>query len=410
MTTRVGDRGPATAAELGLMEGAPPPPAQHVTLANWQDGPYNRWGFQHAAELVPSAIVSRGDGPVLPLEAAPEDLDGLSLDGVGAGTTLDGFLRETYTDAFLVLREGRICCERYFNGMGPRSLHLLHSISKSLCGAVAGDLVDRGVLDLTARASTYVPELWESAFGEATIAHLLDMTASVAFSEDYEDPGSDVQAQDRAAGWRPRRPEDPPNSYAFLASLRRDGPHGEAFRYCSATTDALAWVLERASGRRYPRLLADVVWSRIGAEHDAAVTVDSAGFAFANGGISVTLRDLARFGYLMLSGGGTDGFRAAPAGWAERHLHGDRSLVAGSDFATAYPDGSYSTKWWCTGEENGTFFGTGIYGQFLWIVPTASLVIVKLSSLPRPLDQAVTRDHHRAFHALTAALAPDRRR
>jgi 6-aminohexanoate-oligomer exohydrolase len=401
MTLRVDGRGPATAAELSLMEGAPPPASQHVTLANWQEGPYNRWGFQHACELVPSATVSRGDGPVLELPAEPEDLDTLPV----AGVTLAGFLRDTYTDGFLVLHEGRIRYERYFNGMAPRSLHLLHSISKSFCGAMAGSLVERGVVDLDTRVSTYVPELWKSAFGDATVAQLLDMTAAVGFDEDYENPRSEVQAQDRAAGWRPRSADDPPDCYAFLASLQRSGDHGRVFQYCSATTDALAWVLERSSGRRYPALLAETLWSKIGAEHDASITVDAASFAFANGGLSVSLRDLARFGQLMLNDGGIHGFRATPAAWTERHRQGDHSVLAGSDFAAAYPHGSYSAKWWCTGDERGTFYGTGIYGQFLWIVPGASLVIVKLSSLPRPLDPVVVRNHHRAFHDLTSALS-----
>jgi CubicO group peptidase (beta-lactamase class C family) len=386
------------------MAGAPPSPAQHVTLANWQEGPYNRWAFQHVGELVPSAVVRRGDGPTLELPDAGEDLDGLVLGAVDGSPTLREFLLGTCTDGFLVLQQGRIRFERYFNGMEPGTLHLLQSVSKSFCGAVAGALVERGVIDLDTRVATYVPELWESAFGEATVAHLLDMAAAVAFNEDYEDPSSEVQAQDRAGGWRPRRPEDPPHSYAFLASLRPDGPHGRRFQYCSATTDALAWTLERASGRRYPALLAETVWSRIGAEHDASVTVDGAGFAFANGGLSMTLRDLGRFGQLMLNEGAVDGFRAVSSAWARRRLDGRPELMAGSEFAAAYPSGSYSTKWWCTGDPQGTFYGAGIYGQFLWIVPSASLVIVKLSSLPRPLEPAVTRDHHTAFRALASAL------
>ncbi|MGH3002920.1 MAG: serine hydrolase domain-containing protein [Gaiellaceae bacterium] len=405
MTISAEARGPATAAELGLMEGAPPPAAQHVTLANWQDGPYNRWGFQRVGELVPSAPVRRGDGPVLELPDASEDLDGLVLDGLPGSPTVRRFLLETCTDGFLVLQHGRIRLERYFNGMGPSTLHLLQSVSKSFCGAMTGALVERGLLDLDARVATYVPELWDSAFGEATVAQLLDMTVAVAFNEEYEDPRSDVQAQDRAGGWRPRRPEDPPHSYAFLASLRPSGPHGRSFQYCSATTDALAWTLERASGSRYPALLAEALWSRIGAEYDASITVDAAGFAFANGGLSMTLRDLARFGHLMLQDGAVDGFRATSAAWARRRLDGKPESMGGSEFAVAYPRGSYSTKWWCTGDRQGTFYGTGIYGQFLWIVPSASLVIVKLSSLPRPLDPTVTHNHHLAFRALAAALA-----
>jgi CubicO group peptidase (beta-lactamase class C family) len=136
------------------------------------------------------------------------------------------------------------------------------------------------------------------------------------------------------------------------------------------------------------------------------MTVDAAGFAFANGGLSTTLRDLARFGQLMLNGGGAAEHRATPARWATRHREQiDRGAVAGSEFASAYPNGSYSTKWWCTGDTAGTFYGVGIYGQFLWIVPKSSLVIVKFSSLPRALDPAVTADHHRAFRSLAAAIA-----
>jgi CubicO group peptidase (beta-lactamase class C family) len=180
--------GPATAAELALMQGAPPPPDRHVTLANWQEGPYNRWGFQHVGEIVPSAVISRGTGPVAELPARLEELGALPLDGVACASTLDQLLRESYTDGFLVLHEGSVRYERYFNGMGPRSLHLLHSISKSLCGALTGEFVELGIIDVAAPVRAYVPELWDSAFGDATIAQLLDMTAAVAFREDYADP------------------------------------------------------------------------------------------------------------------------------------------------------------------------------------------------------------------------------
>jgi CubicO group peptidase (beta-lactamase class C family) len=387
------------------MQGSPPDPDRLVTLANWQEGPYNRWAFQNVGSIVPSAVISRGTGPVLELPVELEELGALTLDTVPGKPTLDRFLRHAYTDAFLVLRDGRIRYETYLNGMTHDSKHLLQSVSKSLCGALAGTFVERGVVELDAPTRTYVPELWNSAYGDATVAQLLDMTAAVQFSEEYADPLSEVQAQDRAAGWRPRRPDDPENSYAFLRTLQPDGRHGRRFQYCSATTDVLAWVLERATGRRYTELLADELWSNIGAEHDAVVTVDSAGFGFANGGLCVTLRDLARFGQLMLHGGRIGRFRVASADWAQRHRqNGDPSKTEGSDFGAEYPNGWYSTKWWCTGQPDGTFYGVGIYGQFLWIVPEASLVVVKLSTLPRALDPVVTRTHHLAFRSLTQAL------
>ena len=392
------------------MLGSPPEPAQLVTIASWQEGPKNRWAFQHVSELIPSAVVSRGTGSVLPLIPALEDLSTIPLDGVDCGSTVEMFLQETFTDGFLVLKNGRILYEQYFNDMQPTSRHLLHSVSKSLCGVLAGGLVESGTVDLGATVTTYVPELWESAYGDATISQLLDMTASLEFNEDYADTNSDVQAQDRAAGWRTRRIDDPEDSYAFLRTLRRKDAHGRSFQYCSATTDVLAWVLQRASGRRYPELLAEDLWSQIGAEHDAFVTVDTAGFAFANGGISVSMRDLARFGHLVLRDGSVDGYRACSAAWAARIRAGaDPGLMQPgalpSDFTRAFPNGSYRAQWWITGDEASAFFGVGIYGQFLWIDPAADVVIVKLSSLPKALDPIVTGDHHRAFASIAAALA-----
>lgn len=395
---------PATAAELGLMSGSPPPPERLVTLKSWQEGPHNRWGFQHVTELVTSAVLGRGESPVLDLHSEETDLDDLHLRALSGGdTTLSSFLRTSATDGFIVLRGTTVLYERYLNGMNGGTRHVLMSISKSLCGILAGQFVDSGVIDLNARTSEYVPELWESAYGDATISQLLDMTASVEFGEHYADQRSHVQTQDRVAGWRPRRLHDQSDGYAFLRSLRGGSGHGNAFQYCSATTDVLAWVLERVTGRRYTELLGECLWSQLGAEHDAFVTVDAAGFAFANGGVCTTLRDLARLGLLVLRGGSFDSRRIASEQWIERTREGgDAALARGTEFGRAYPKGSYRNQWWVTGDDR--LYGSGIFGQFLWIDMSADVVIAKLSSLPNALDPLIQRDHHITFRTVAAAL------
>lgn len=85
---------------------------------------------------------------------------------------------------------------------------------------------------------------------------------------------------------------------------RNNGPHGGAFENQSILTDVLGWVLERAAGQPFAELFSREVWSRLGAEHDAQITIDSAGCAITDGGICTTPRDLARFGQLYLDGGG----------------------------------------------------------------------------------------------------------
>ena len=90
-----------TAADLGLMHGSPPPPERLVTVHSWQEGPNNRWAFQHVSELVPTAVLERGDGPALPLHPDHRDLDELPLGS--DSRTLLSFLQATATDGFILL-------------------------------------------------------------------------------------------------------------------------------------------------------------------------------------------------------------------------------------------------------------------------------------------------------------------
>ncbi|HEY1332807.1 MAG TPA: hypothetical protein VGF31_01045, partial [Myxococcaceae bacterium] len=133
-----------TAAELGLMAGAPPfPKPAQVSLANWQEAPYNRWAFQHVRELVPTARIRRGDGPVWRFPRAERDLSRIRFRNGGKDLTVGDLLDRTWTDGFLVLHRGRIVTEQYRNGMTPDTTHLLMSVSKSVTSTVAGVLAGR---------------------------------------------------------------------------------------------------------------------------------------------------------------------------------------------------------------------------------------------------------------------------
>lgn len=367
-----------------------------LTLDNWQEGPANRWAFQHVDEIVATTTLSRGTGPTLELSPGPSP----SLPG------LDDFLERTATDAFVVLRGHTIIVERYLNGMTPSTRHLLQSVSKSMCATVFGRYVGSGQIDVTAPVAQYLPELTGSGFADATIQQVLDMTAAVTYDETYEDPESEVAQHERVGGWRTPRPGDPADTYAFLPTVGGAGEHGRTFEYCSANTEVLAWVLEKVTGRGYAELLASDLWSRIGAEHDAFVTVDRSGFPMASGGMCVTARDLARFGRVLLDGGTVPwAGSVVPGPWlADIRRGGDRSAAAES-MAEAHPEGSYRNQFWVTGDAHGSFYGVGIYGQYVWMDPTADVVIAKLSSLPDADDTGAWVEHVRFFEALAHSLA-----
>ena len=366
-----------------------------MTLHDWQASPHNRWSFQHVDQLVPSVEISRGDGPVLELLDATPTLD----------VEIDDFLKRSYTDGLIVLRGHEVLAERYLNGMTPSTRHLLQSVSKSMCAAVFGRYVDGGLVAVGEPVARYLPELAASAYGDATVQQVLDMTVAVHYDEEYTDPDSEVQTHERVGRWRSPLPTDPDSTYAFLPTLRKAGEHGRRFLYCSANTEVLAWILERVSGRPFTELLHDQLWSQLGAQHDASVTIDAAHFPMASGGISVTLRDLARFGRMLLDAGrGPEGTDVVPPVWIDDIRAGGDVTAAAEAMGDVHPRGSYRNQFWITGDGHGCFYGVGIYGQYVWMNPTADVVIAKMSSLPDADEASDWAEHVSFFERLSHGL------
>src|SRR5436309_1219727 len=180
------------------MAGPPPIPADRlVTLANWQDPPFNRWAFQHVRDLIPTARIRRSDGPVRRLPRADRDFWDARVRGMRGRVGLERWLEDTYTDGYLVLHRGRVVTERYFNDLSPETTHLLMSVSKSVTSTIAGILVGRGLLDPARYVTEQIPELGGTSFEGCTVRHLLDMRAGTRFEEDYANLAADVRVYEQ---------------------------------------------------------------------------------------------------------------------------------------------------------------------------------------------------------------------
>jgi CubicO group peptidase (beta-lactamase class C family) len=384
-----------TLVDLGLMQGTPPPLDRLVTPDNWIEGPFNRWGFLHVRELARTARIPRGDGPVAPLEADPHDLGSLTVAFEGAAVPLAAALEHTYTDGICVVQDGRVVFEHYVDGMRPDDTHLLMSVSKSLTATLIGVLAGQGVLDPDALVTDCIAALRGTAWEGCTLQHLLDMRAGTRFDEeDYENPNSDGVLIEQISGYRPSRRTDlPANTYAWIMALTNDGVHGGPFRYRSILTDVLAWAAAEATGTRFPDLFSRLIWSRIGAERDAEVIVDAAGFAVVEGGICTTLRDLARFGVMHLNDGAAGEERVVPAAWIARLLERDESLIAAydRDLLGHLPNAFYHDQWWVWDAAAGIYSGYGINGQQLLIHRPTRTVIARFSTWPTRSDERLFR-------------------
>ena len=391
-----------------IMRGFPVPPEGRVPRGDWDRPPWNRWAFQHIREILPTVEVWRGQGPVWRLPYAIRDLESLPVSPAeGRQTTLGRWLEEDFTDGFIVLHRGAIVLERYLNGMTERTLHLSQSVAKSVTGTVAGILAGRGLIDPEGQVTDYLPELKRTAWKGAKLRHVLDMTSGVRFSEDYEDPHSDVGLTDIASGWKPRlgRRKVPACMWDQILGLKvKECEHGAKFRYRSIETDVLAHCLERAGGLRFADLVSRELWQRLGAEESACFTVDAAGYPLADGGFNATLRDYARFGLMHLHGGVADGRRVLPLEWIEDTRRGDPSLF-GAPYTDVLPRGAYRNKFWIADHRRRAYMARGVFGQRILIDPDLDLVIVKLSSWPtfQSLERSVA--FQRVAEAIGEVLA-----
>lgn len=369
-----------------------------ITLATWQEPRHLRWSYQHVRELIPTARITRAVRPSrLATLAGGDELLSLPVAVPEGPPTVADVLEAGATDGFIVLHDGAVVVEVY-DGMAPDSPHLLQSVSKSITGVLAGILICRGVLAPEDHVVAHVRELAGTSFDGATVRNLLDMRAGTRFDETYDDPASDIRASEAQFGWAPS-PHGPPaaDAVAYLGGLVNEREHGGRFEYRSILSDVLGLVLERAAQTPLNVLLEEALWRPMGAEHDAQVTVDPRGFAVADGGICVTLRDLARFGRMILDHGAVDGRAVTPADWIADTVRGGEDSVkafAVDEHAADYPGGHYRNQWWVPGD-GATLLALGIHGQFVYVDWAAGLVGVKLSTWPTPLDH-----HH---HAMTLA-------
>jgi CubicO group peptidase (beta-lactamase class C family) len=399
---------------IGWMQGSPPAPDKVIRFADasFIRFPQTRWTFSHTRELRPTVNVWHGNGIASPMPQAPVDLDKVTfIDDKGHQATWADMLQRTYTDSIIVMYKGHIVYEKYFGAAAPQLPHAAFSVTKSFIGLMAEMLVKEGRLDSNALISKYVPEVKDSAYGDATVRQLMDMTVGVRYSENYADRNSEVWDYARAGGMAPLPAaySGPTNFYDFLVTLKKEGRHGEAFAYKTANAEMLAWVLKRVTGKPVSELLSEKIWQRLGMENDAYFQVDSIGVESGGGGLNLTLRDMARFGELMRLSGQHDGQQVVPKAVIDDiRTGGDPAKFA----KAAYPDVpgygngyAYRDMWWVANNAHGVFDARGIYGQRIYIDPAAEMVVVKFSSDPVANNLSMIPLTDRAFAAVAATLS-----
>ena len=393
-----------------IMQGYPVAAEDRVPREHWDRAPWNRWSFQNVRQIVPTVEVWRGNAPPWELPRKSIDLEAVEFSPVDSNsTTVKDWITSSYTDGIIVLHKGAIVFEQYHNGMSERSLHLSQSMAKSIVGSIAGIMMGRGLLDPEELVTSYLPELESTGWKGASLQQVMDMTTGVRFIEDYEALDSDIAMTDIASGWKlaPSGVTAPAcirDQILTLTDTTRD--HGALFQYRSIESDVLAHCLERVTQTRLAELVSRELWQPLGCEENACFTVDSAGYALADGGFNASLRDYARFGQMLLQNGTGNNQQIVPAKWIDDIHNGDAGLF-GEPYTLGTPNGAYRNQFWVEDVNREAFMARGVFGQLIHVDPEHQMVVVKLSSWPDFTSVPRLGDALGAIHAIADYLELD---
>ncbi len=404
MSTVAADDVPMTARAHGLMVGAPPPTEKQVTIENFLAPPYNRWSLSHLREIVPTRSAATGDA-VAELATQSVDLSGLDVSFPDGRTVVVGeWLEAAYTDGFIVLHDGAVVYERYFNDQMPATQHLMFSVTKSFTGTMVLMLMEQGRIDASSLVAEYLPELKDTAFGDATVQQMLDMTNSINYVEDYYQPDAHI------TGFLDAMLPGGEGLYSNLQTLTEQHEkfaHGEAFHYVTPDPEVLGWIIRRVTGGNLAEALHEMIWAPLGAEHEGYYWLDFHGVEMAGGGLAITLRDAARFGQMILQDGSYNGRQVVSENIAQRiktKRNLDKINLYYNDPWFELVADSYHDQWWGYAGVDAVA-GLGIHGQFIYINSDAGVVIAKHSSDPDAESERADSATAFVMHAISEHLA-----
>ena len=312
--------------------------------------------FSNMNTMFRTLPIGHGDGPA---SALPKGKTVVLNDAA------KDWIKARSVTSLLVMKDGQIVNEQYFQGTGANDLRISWSVAKSYLSALLGIMIAEGKIDsIDDKIIKYVPTLARSVYDRVTIRHLLNMSSGVKFNEDYLDYNSDINRMGRVLALG--RTMD---QFTFDLKDRERAP-GEKWQYVSIDTHVIGMVIRSATGRRIPDLLSEKIITPLGLQAEPYYVTDGVGVAFVLGGLNITTRDYARFGQMIANGGKWNGVQIVPQGWIDESTM--RSAPGGV---------GYGYQWWIPeNAAQGEFFARGIYGQYIYINRAQNVVIVSTAA------------------------------
>jgi len=279
-----------------------------------------------------------------------------------------------HTDGLIILHDGKMLFEKYWNGNTKDSKHIAFSVSKSYLSALFGIAIEEGLIkSIDDSVSIYLDDFEGTGYEDVKIKNLLQMSSGIEFNEDYADPNSDINRFARATAKG--------SSFRdFAKTLKNGKKQGTYNHYVSLDTQVLGMILESVTDMPLREYLYKRIWSKIGTESDAYYIADKTGTDMALGGLNATLRDFSKFGQLYLNEGSWDGEQIVPKSWVVKSHTPDAPHLMPNAGDLSSSEWGYGYQWWIPGDPLTDYTAHGIFNQFIYVDPVSNVVIAKTSS------------------------------
>ena len=276
--------------------------------------------------------------------------------------------KPSVTRAALIVYDGQVVAERYAPGFDKNTVMIGWSMSKSITAALTGILVKQGKLDVDAPAP--VPEWKNNDKRKITIKNLLQQTTGIRFREVYSGPSEATNMLFKKG-----------DMAAFAARLPLASKPGTNFHYSSGNSNILSRIIRQTVGEDdyasfpYTELFYKAGMYNTILEPDASGTFIGSSYSYA------TARDFARFGLLYLNNGKINGEQILPGNWV------NETILPPAENELK----NYGYQFWLNGWDKNDrtkrefpdvpadlFYADGYGGQFIYIIPSKKLVVVRL--------------------------------
>ncbi|MFN8283620.1 MAG: serine hydrolase [Chitinophagales bacterium] len=278
-----------------------------------------------------------------------------------------GFFKERQTCAFLVIQDGKILYENYWEDYNKQTISGSFSMAKTVNALLIGKLMEQGKIKLDDDIKKYVPELEHIPAGKLTVKNVLNMSCDLDWTESYWNIFSLTSESYYGNDL---------DKLMKKIEIRPTNNQGKIWEYQSVCTQILGYIIKNVTKKSIAENAREYLWNPLGAESDALWSTDKNGVEKSFCCLNATARDFARLGQLVLQHGKWDSTQLIDSSYIQQ-MTTPATDLKDAEFKNAVNWYGYQT-WMLNYKGHQISYFRGILGQFIFIVPDKNAVIVRL--------------------------------